>query len=277
MPALVIGTGYGGCVAALRLAQARHGRPHGRDGHGLGHPRPGRQDLRQHHQARRPLLLAADPDQAAAQQLPRLPPRPERQPVHRHPGRRGVRWHHRLPGAGRRRRLPGQRRHGRHPAPGELRRDPPHGRRRGDVQHLLPARQQRTGRHHHRPRLVRGGRLLPVRPGRPEARSAGFPLPLRPRRLRLGLHEAGSGRNRPPVRPGRGDPLRQQPRQEVPPEDLHRPDQGHRPGHHLPAPQGHHRDGHAGRRLHGAHRPAGHHGPDHRHQDGHGGQGVLRR
>lgn len=61
-----------------------------------------------------------------------------------------------------------------------------------------PRANSRPRRRPHRPGLVQHGRLLPVRPRRPQARPAlQLPLRVRPRRLRLGLHEAGGGR-RPP-------------------------------------------------------------------------------
>ena len=119
VPALVIGTGYGGSVAALRLAQA------GVDVHmiemGMAWDTPGsdgkifcQHDL----EPGRPVLLAPHQDQAAAQQLPRLPDRQGHPQLHRHPGRRGLQRHHGLPGPRRRRRLAGQRRHGGHPQAG---------------------------------------------------------------------------------------------------------------------------------------------------------------
>ena len=146
VPALVIGSGYGGQVDRAAARAGGHRRAAGRNGHGLGHARLRRQDLRQHDHARPALVLAAHQDEAAAVQLPRVPDRQGHPEVHRHPRRRGVRRHHRLPGPRGRRRLAGQRRHGRHAEAGELRRDPPDGQRRRDVQHLLPARQLRARR-----------------------------------------------------------------------------------------------------------------------------------
>ena len=49
IPALVIGTGYGGSVAALRLAQAGVDVHMVEMGMAWGHARRGREDLRQHH------------------------------------------------------------------------------------------------------------------------------------------------------------------------------------------------------------------------------------
>lgn len=215
-------------------------RADGRDGHGLGHPGLRRQDLRQHDQPGPAFVLAADQDQAASQQLPRLPHRQGHPPLHRDPGRRGDGPDHRVPGPRRRWRIARQRRYGGHPQAGELRRHPPVGKCRRDVRDLLSASQRRTRHRSHRPGLVRHHRLLPVRAGRPQAGPAfRFPLRLRARRLRLGLHEAGGRGHRHQVGARRGDPLRQQLRQEVAPEDLSRPGHGHRQGHHLTAAQGH--------------------------------------
>jgi hypothetical protein len=173
---LVIGTGYGGSVTALRLAQAgvdvhmvemgmAWDTP-GSDGKifaNMTHPGPAL--VLAAHQTKQPLSnflgFPIDKD------IPRTPasstPRSSR--------------HHRLPGPRRRRRLAGQRRHGGHAQARELRRDPAVGQRRRDVQQVLPARQRRARRQQRRPGLVRDRRLLPVRPGRPkQAQRSGFPF-----------------------------------------------------------------------------------------------------
>ena len=172
VPALVIGSGYGGSVAALRLAQA------GVDVQlvemGMAWDTPGSDG--------KIFANTTSPDQRSYWLRTRtkqplsnflgFPIDKDIPQVHRHPRRRGVRRDHRVPGPRRRRRFARQRRHGRHAQAGELRRDPPDGQRRRDVQHLLPARQRRTRRRPRRPGLVRHRRLLPVRARRPEAGAA---------------------------------------------------------------------------------------------------------
>ena len=110
----------------------------------------------------------------------------------------------------------------------------------GDV---LPEGQRRAGRQQRRPGVVGDRRLLPVRARRPQTRAAvRFHVHARAQRVRHELHEAGGRRHRAAVRGGRGTPVRQQLRQEVAAEDLPRQGPGDRAGaDHAAAP------GHVGR------------------------------
>ena len=122
VPALVIGTGYGGSVAALRLAQA------GVDVHmiemGMAWDTPGSDG--------KIFCNTTSPDYRSfwlrtrtKQPLSNFLGFPIDKDIPRytgHPGRRGDGRHHRLPGSRGRRRLAGQRRHGGHAQARELRR-----------------------------------------------------------------------------------------------------------------------------------------------------------
>ena len=163
VPALVIGSGYGGAVAALRLTQA------GIDTHmvemGKSWTTPGSDG-----KVFCPML---SPDgrsfwlrdrtvQPVFTLFRRLGGQ-EHQPLRRRSRRRGLRRDQGLPRPRGRRWVTGQRRYGGHTQAQLLRRDPARGRFQRDVLDVLPAGQRCARSQQHRPGLVRIDRVLQVR------------------------------------------------------------------------------------------------------------------
>ena len=237
VPALVIGSGYGGAVAALRLTQAgiathivEMGRSRGprraptaRSSAPCSTPTSARSGCETTDQPVSALLGFG---------------RQEHQPSYvgvldaeDFGGDQG------LPGPRRRRRLAGQRRHGRHAQAQLLRGDPALGRLQRDVRRRTsrgptPRSASTTST---RPGSSRPTYYQFARTGRKTAETIRLHNDIRAERVRLRLHEAGGRGSGHQVGPGERGHLRQQRRQEVARQDLPRCGRRHRQAHDLGA------------------------------------------